>query len=137
MGMDFTPYEQHQSDLCYHFSSEKMTSTNMETGEQTVVYDPECADAKRWPNSYFLAEKIYKTHKMHPKKLDAFEKTLTKIVEMVDDSSKKPENPLTDFESTVLQWYMGKLDPNFYYAEENNNRMSKVLDNLEIPEDTV
>ena len=127
MGRDFTPYEHHMADLKYGFSKKPIILENTKTGKQTVYRDPTCADAVRWPNSYFLAEAILKEHSSEPEKLDMFERALTKIVEASNSRRYTVRVAETPLEKTVCDWYYGKLDPHFYYSGENDRAMSEAL----------
>ena len=131
MGKDFTPHIHHVVDKEYGFSSQPLILTDLNTGEETVYRDPNCDDALRWPNSYFLASEILERHKSHPEVLDMFEQTLAKIISLDDAGSLKGAHLDTPLEKTVHQWYMGNLDPNFYYNTHNNELMSDALTKFE------
>ena len=53
MGRDWTPQEHHSADARLGFSKRKMEVTDID-GNISVLYDPDCETAKRFPNLYFL-----------------------------------------------------------------------------------
>lgn len=130
MGRDFTPREHHAADRRYGFSKNRLVCIDAETGRKAVIYDPECEDALRWPNSSFLARPILEENKSSPVKMDMFEKVLAGIIELDDAGAPVKEAMETAFRQTVCRWYFGELDPDFYYSRTNDELMSRAVSDL-------
>ena len=117
MGRDFTPKEHHDADLRHKFSKMPLKVTT-DKGETITLYDPEDPVVKEYPNLAFLLGKEH-MRDIHPNTLHAFEKTLTQIIND-HDAGVKRKNYKDEYFDTVQKWYLGKLDPHFYYNTFNN-----------------
>lgn len=73
-------------------------------------------------NLYNLWEKTSKYPICRKKFLDETEKEIEAIIK-ADRNNKN----LSCFDKTIVQWYLGKLDNNFYYSEENNKLFEEYL----------
>ena len=123
MGKDFTPQELHACDRLYSFSSVPLVLTDTKTGDQIDLYDPGSEETARWPNTNFLFSDIIKARRYPDDILDLFEKTLTSIITC--DDKDIPFVPQDSFQQDMYAWYLGKLDPGFYYSETNNRIMDE------------
>lgn len=69
---------------------------------------------------------LWETTEEHPRKrkrvLQATEEELEKLIEY-DISGKS----LDSFDKVLVDWYYGKLDPHFYYSEDNDYLLEKYL----------
>lgn len=104
MGRDFTPREHHQSDIRWGFSKQKLEG----------LYDPDCPMSKRFPNLSFLTngfQKIYETGE-----LDGWDEIEKKVAAVVEQDSRYAVSKEDDY---IWQWYVGKLDPKFFYNTVN------------------
>lgn len=131
MSRDFTPRILHKMDKAYHLSENPITFyPENRPDKKELIYDPDGTDAKKWPNTYFLGSLIHDAFKNKPKQLDYFEQELTKIIRL-EDAGKNIETDGT-LNPDIVKWYNGKLDPNFYYREPNDEMMCDLLDNMTI-----
>ena len=128
MSMDFTPHMLHKVDLQYHVSQNSITVEYQ--GKSTLTYDPNCNAAKKYPNTYFLAETIYKNFKRSYKKLAIFEQELTKVVQLDDQGADATVVEGSQLFKAVAFWYYGMLDPHFYYREQNDMKMCGILSKI-------
>lgn len=104
MGRDFTPREHHESDIRWGFSKQKMEG----------FYDPDGAMERRFPNLSFLTngfKHIYETEELNG--WDDIEK---KVKAVVDSDSRYAVPKEDDY---IWQWYIGRLDPQFFYNDVN------------------
>lgn len=130
MGRDITPREHHAIDRRYGFSAKKTAFTDAETGEETVLYDPESEDARKWPNACFLACETVR--ELSDGQKDLFEEVLAEVV-CADDEGRRPvaaDPSKEELLETVCRWYDGRLDPDFYYSMENNRRLKQFLEGI-------
>lgn len=69
---------------------------------------------------------LWESTEEHPRKrkrvLQATEEELEKLIEY-DISGKS----LDSFDKVLVDWYYGKLDPHFYYSEDNDYLLEKYL----------
>jgi len=136
MSRDWTPYELHQADKAFGFSNQKMSFWD-EKGNEAVWYDPDCKIAKALPNLYFLfsgTEELYNKAQADPYLLEALNRTeqlLSKIIQVYDETKDLTTIPLNMEEKKMgardwtQRWYLGKLDPNFYYNKFNNSAFER------------
>ena len=131
MSRDLTPKDSHILDKHYHFSTEPLVLTNIETGVEVKLYDPSCELALRWPNAYYLASDIVEKLQGTPTTLTLFEDLLCRIIVMSDNNQPLvfPDDKLAN---TIAQWYEGKLDPNFYYCTHNNELLYEALRKVDV-----
>ena len=80
MSRDWTPIELHFADKEHGFSKNPLRLTIIPGNEEVTMYDPLDDFGKRWPNAYFLGDKLVKNNAGNQKALDAFESALTRIV---------------------------------------------------------
>ena len=131
MGRDMTSREHHLIDKRYGFSKVKTAFTETSTGKEHVLYDPSSKEAVRWPNACFLAQEVIRD--LTERQKDLFEEALCEIVD-AEDNARTPDlkdpgkEQLLD---TVLQWYDGCLDSDFYYNMENNRILKEYLKGLQ------
>ncbi len=133
MSRDWTPQLNRWVDSKHHFSQNKVVWTNLITGKEEVVVDPECETAKRYPLLYFLygynLEK-FMLAEMTAEFVSEVEHILKEIATW-EDANKRAISTASPSEnifykddeeliSLVIEWYEGKLDPDFYYNDRNN-----------------
>lgn len=126
MSRDLTPKDSHILDKHYHFASEPLVLTNIETGVEVKLYDPSCEMALRWPNAYYLASDIVEKLQGAPTTLNLFEELLRRII-VLSDKNEPLVFPDDELATTIAKWYEGKLDPNFYYCTRNNELLYEAL----------
>ena len=120
MSRDWTPQELHQADIQMGFSAKKLAGFCSESGEEIVLYDPECKTAKQYPNLYFLfregTARILETYG------NRAEPVLAELEnDLVTEINGCGSNP------ALHAWYEGKLDPNFYYGETNHRLFEEYI----------
>lgn len=130
MSRNFTPYEHHEADKRLELSKHALVQNNVATGEKIVLYDPDSPAAKRFPNLHFLfheglTEIVNEFGGEAANVLAKTESDLAKIVERYDSGGSND-----GLDETLVLWYEGRLDPNFYYAEYNNELLREHLVNL-------
>ena len=131
MSRDLSPKELHLIDEKYGFSKEILKTTNLQTGQETIIYDPKCDLAIYYPNAYFLGQRVVETFKNIPTTLQFFEDTLSRIIRETDT-----ETPITQLDDQMVRaiaaWYDGRLDPQFYYREHNDDLLIEQLKQFDI-----
>ena len=134
MSRDWTPQQLYAVDKQMNGSLHEQVITWEVNGETFTDHDPNSEDGKAFPNFYFLGCDVFR--KLKEKCSTPFmydiEKVLTAIINIVDGF----DNPCESISDELLEqnvkpkylslaklvrnWFEGKLDPNFYYNEWNN-----------------
>lgn len=124
MGKDFTPREHHMADIMYGFSRNRTVMRDAD-GNETVLYDPHSPASVKYPNLSFLfgsglADILEEFGSGAGSVLSDIEKRLVRIIEA--DSGEKDDQ--------LYLWYIGKLDPDFYYNTWNNELLREYIVSL-------
>ncbi len=130
MSRDWTPHELHIADTYSFKETGRYLHDNIivyraNDGKEIVVGAKKYPELfEKYPNLTFLwssdnTKEIY--DKGYSSILDKVEDSLSLIISEVDKGI--PYN--TD--DVIYKWYLGKLDPNFYYCEENNKAFEEYL----------
>lgn len=140
MSRDFKPIEQLLADIHTKggLSSQKFTLLTTD-GKEEVISDPHSNLAKAYPNFYFLGQGVLeelKSNGVNEKTLKFVEHTLNEYVSTVKKAVEENRMLKSDdfpyaneIEKTVLDWFVGELDPDFYYSRDNNERFySEIFD---------
>ncbi len=148
MSRDWTPYELHRADLEFGFSKDTLEMyIPQEDGSKTFVgffYNPEDPITKQYPNLAFLWGQNELTRFISgladnageacEAVLSDIEQILAEVVAHYDKPKTERKNGLSsssDWTTIVNDWYLGRLDPNFYYNTENNERFELyILDQI-------
>ena len=120
MSKDFTPKMFHLADRQYHISEVVFRDKDSDMIDQDTTEDMR----RDFPNLTFLLECFPDLYRMSIRDVTLrstlleIEKILSEIIEK-DDAD---ETIRTDCEPyrTIVRWYNGWLDPNYYYNDENN-----------------
>ena len=112
------------ADVMYGFSGHR-TAMRDTGGNETVLYDPSSPASVKYPNLSFLfgsglADILEEFGSGADSVLSDIEKRLVCII---DAGSGKKDDPL-------YLWYIGKLDPNFYYNTWNNELLREYIVSL-------
>lgn len=131
MSRDWTPYEMWNVEKRMAAEGHSMREAeymfvNMLTGERTPLIPKEQKEiGKQYPTLSFLFDgwyKIYtdmKNEVVRDKTFTLYENTLRAVI--CEDEDVDVVLPSTLFAYDLVKlWYFGKLDPNFYYREQNN-----------------
>ena len=139
MSRDWTPKQLYLVDKQMDNELRKRTITLEFNGEITVIHDPEGEMEKTFPNLTFLGGDIFKKIKDKCEVTFVYdvEAALTEIIRLTDNH---PANDVSDsdIESCIKEgwwqlakltrdWFEGKLDPGFYYNEQNNEAFIEKL----------
>jgi hypothetical protein len=122
MGMDFTPRQRHYADLQYHFSDKPIFGLE---GKAILKYQP------RYPSFFYLfCNDIDRLLEDMEKKKDGL--AIMDAVELLTNQLFENKVPETEFGKLMYQWYDGKLDPDFYYSEINDQKLYDAILALEL-----
>lgn len=137
MSRDWTPREQYYADIA--LLKDGKGSLRGMTDFMRFVYngveqDMYTEEQRKVMNSYkelgFLFGdglcKIWSATQAHPRKrkwvLDDVERELEELIE-----TDKQKKSIDKFDETIVKWYCGSLDENFYYNELNNKLFEDYL----------
>ena len=128
MSKSWSPRELYLADLV---SQNSIRNTSWVIGEERV--DNHLAK-DRYPELSFLVDnfdKIYQEYQNDPEALvllDEIESKICRIENAITGGAEKAstyyDNLSTDI---VCRWFEGKLDPDFYYADENNRLFTEYI----------
>lgn len=150
MSKDFTPAEQYMADKAI----KQMTGTSLrdcdvtwkvEGQEEVPLTNPQAKE--QYPELSFLYGDFKSQYERHENDKDAqkvfaqLEEALVNVEQQFEETHG--ENVATGelqkltgkelssepAEKVVQEWFYGKLDPNFYYAEENNDKLFGYIEN--------
>ncbi len=134
MSRDWTPKQLYLVDKHLNGNLREQKITWELNGETYVIHDPEGEMEKAFPNLTFLGNDIVKSLKEKCKITFIYdvESCLTGITELLD-SFNNSNRDIADSEiethmkksywvlgKLIRDWFEGKLDPDFYYNERNN-----------------
>lgn len=123
MGRDFTPYEHYNADKRMGGTLRTVTFTD-ENGKEVQWFKPkEQRILSKYKELGFLFSEslidLWDKMSGHPryrkKILDKVEQDLELIINNISD-----QMVFDSFDKTLYDWYIGRLDPHFYYNNENN-----------------
>lgn len=129
MSRDFTPYERYKAnqlsgdDLFLH----NLVFVNTRSGEEKPMYtDEEQKERLKYKNlAVSMCDIFLQLYKRMPEesreqrlaKLEAMQVKMQEAAEKGNAAFKACEVP-----EPMKLWFVGKLDPGFYYSEENDKR---------------
>lgn len=131
MSRDWTPcemwnVEKHMSAEGHSMRDANYIFVNMITGEKTpLIPDEQKKIGKNYPMLSFLFEDWYKIYTkmgdeiVRDRTFALYENTLRAVINEEEDLDVVVPSTLFAYDLVKL-WYFGKLDPNFYYRERNN-----------------
>lgn len=136
MSRDWTPQELWNAEKHMTEQGKSMRETNIflidaKTGERIpLISEEEKKIGKNYPVLSFLFDDWYRIYKSMEDE-DARHRTFFYMEQAlratIAEEEGNPYNfPLESFR-VVKVWYHGKLDPNFYYRERNNEKFSEYI----------
>ena len=157
MSRSFDPMMVHYTDSVLHVSRGKTVYKEVSTGKEFCMYDANSEFAKKYPNLSFLHETDRHINgvsvEASEQALSEFEGYLSKLIEIFDRPENKSKimfDPLTyniGYVNTLIKqlpeefgdiwnerveatvkWFTGRLDPNFYYADYNQELFEDVIE---------
>lgn len=131
MSRDWTPYEmwnveKQMANEGHSMREANYVFVNMITGERTpLISNEEKEIGRNYPMLSFLFEDWYKIYtkmeneSVRDKTFSHFEAIVKAVVDKYDGLYYEVPDGRFAYDLAKL-WYFGKLDPNFYYREQNN-----------------
>ncbi len=133
MSRDYTPLERYASNkyISQKYPGEgdmwlhNIEMVNMETGESRKFFTEEEQEIRKHfrflaitMGDHFL--KLY--YKLPEEKRESRLYVLENIIQALQLACEKGKNAFdeADVPETIKEWYVGKLDPDFYYSETND-----------------
>lgn len=140
MSKNWTPREQHFFDEQlymeqHHHMYEQMITFKTSDGKEYKLFGNETL-WKRFPNFAFYCYNTLNQVK-DEKVLEVFdelEKGLSEILKKDNFKDKVFTVEGDDIPQFVVDWYNGKLDPDFYYSEKNHQMLLEKVESIAYPE---
>lgn len=130
MSRDFTPEQHFLVDLSQKNAIRNSVLTWTSTEGKEIRIDNHLAK-DRYPEFSFLYERfdeLYKKYADNEKVLKLFDRIEGSIKEAEDQTMNGSLPFTTKFDTIVQNWFEGKLDPNFYYHETNDDLFSEFIE---------